>query len=117
MRFITLIYKPVLLSIAMLTLFFRGFGQDEKDISCSKKEVNALCKDSTGIKPVSIMAGQLKQPAAIYYYSAHILPQNHYAACLGFFCKKELAVEKSTKIPLRFRLGSLSYCNQLEGKK
>jgi len=45
------------------------------------------------------------------------IPANFYSANTGFFCKKELLLEKKTKIPFRFRLGTLEYCDRLEGKK
>ncbi len=40
---------------------------------------------------------------------------NYYTTQTGFFCNQERAFEKKTKIPLRIRLGSLSYTEQLEG--
>ncbi|HEY4155693.1 MAG TPA: hypothetical protein VGM24_09695, partial [Puia sp.] len=50
------------------------------------------------------ISGETSVPANIYYCQS------------GFFCKREWELEKATHIPFRFRLGSLDYCNALEGK-
>ncbi len=50
------------------------------------------------------------------YTGFRLVPENYYSNNLSFFCKKELQIEKITKLPLRFRLGSLDQVNKLEGK-
>lgn len=45
-----------------------------------------------------------------------VIPANFYSTKLGFFCKKELKLESVTKIPFRFRLGSLQTVDYMEGK-
>ena len=49
------------------------------------------------------------------YKVSNKIAANYYTTQTGFFCNQERALEKITKIPLRFRLGSLSYTEQLEG--
>ena len=45
-----------------------------------------------------------------------IISADYYTHNLAFFCKKELQLEKLTKVPFRFRLGNIDYVDQLEGK-
>ncbi|HVS96959.1 MAG TPA: hypothetical protein VHE54_10745 [Puia sp.] len=41
---------------------------------------------------------------------------DRYTDHLGFFCKEEIGIQRTLHIPIFFRLGSLEYCNKLEGK-
>ncbi len=44
------------------------------------------------------------------------LQPNNYTRHLPFFCREEWKFEQKTKLPLKFRLGSVPYVDRLEGK-
>jgi hypothetical protein len=48
--------------------------------------------------------------------SLRVLPQNFYIQHLGFFCKKEVQLQKATSLPFYIRLGSKDYVDRREGK-
>lgn len=67
-------------------------------------------------KAVSVSAEKQQLIDSLKNIPLRLLPQDYYSNHLGFFCKKELQMEKLTKVPFRIRLGSLDYVNTLEGK-
>lgn len=53
---------------------------------------------------------------SIKILSLKVLPQNFYTTRLGYFCQKEVQVQKALRLPVYFRLGTKEYVDLMEGK-
>lgn len=69
-----------------------------------------------GISPGQLAIRMIRGARGIGWMTTEVISADRVATHFGFFCRKELQLEKTIKVPLRFRLGSLDYCNKLEGK-
>jgi hypothetical protein len=79
----------------------------------STKNISLLKPEGAG-KVVSVAAAPVIMSQMIN--GGPLYGSGYYIGNLGFFCKKELEIEKTTHLPLRLRLGSLQEVNRLEGK-
>lgn len=82
-----------------------AYSQSHSGLAAVSKEI-AVTRETRTIGGFQSMSGNLHTVVKPDYYSSN----------LGFFCRKELQIEKATSIPFRFRLGSLAACNAIEGK-
>jgi hypothetical protein len=85
--------------VALLMLFFASADAQDKTKVISLKQPIILTPVFNDIK-----------------IEPDIIGRDHYTKKLTFFCRQEYQFEKATKIPLRFRLGSLQYTDYLEKK-
>lgn len=69
-------------------------------------------KNSGSALPASLNQKRIPLPSLL---NQSPLPADYYSRHTGFFCQKEKMLENKTKIPLRFRLGSLAYTRKMEG--
>ena len=59
----------------------------------------------------------ISKPSAVFNSVTYsLISPNYYSQNFGFFCKKELQLEKVIRIPFKFRLGSVQQCDWIEGK-
>ncbi|MEI6312077.1 MAG: hypothetical protein WCP57_07460 [Bacteroidota bacterium] len=73
-------------------------------------QVNTMSSDSTQSTKLLI-----HKPQLINNHPLNKLP-NYYTPSLGVFCKAELVFQKQINMPIKFRLGTLQYCDKYEGK-
>ena len=100
--------KAIFLIFCMIFVARAAFCQNIITKEHNKGSLVAFAKPANRF--IFSAPGILKQPL-------NPVAPNFYASHLGFFCKQELKLEKMTKLPFKFRLGSVQYCDWLEGKK
>ena len=75
-------------------------------------------KTSSMFKNISFISAlpDTSKPSKFFISPTMLVPPSFYSCNLAFFCRQEIKFEKITKIPFKFRLGSVQQVDYLEGK-
>lgn len=80
-------------------------ARQEMNYDTTKRVLSVSIPFNSRLNLNSFSNPAVKPVSATYYFNS-----------LGFFCQKELQIEKTLKFPVKFRLGGVAYTDQMEGK-
>jgi hypothetical protein len=119
-------YKNICLYCISILSFKNNFGQQAWLSQKFHPTLITSCNFYTKAEPTNALARkQFKNgwgPGLSYQSfnkeikSIATIAPSFASASMGFFCKKELMLDKLTPLPIRFRLGALDYVNWMEQK-
>ena len=92
-------------------MIFVGSGAFAQQIHAFQA-VKLSVKDKKKTVNKTFFKSEARAPAIFSFVSA-----DFYTSQLGYFCQQELRLEQFTKIPFKFRLGSVQQCDWMEGKR
>ena len=115
------------ISSFVLLFLFNGFLSAQNSYTIIGKSLIELRQEKID-KPIFSLSQSLAKPSLSIQKSPSIpftkrnaslsyqAPKVYQYQDLAFFCRLEVKMDRASKMPVRFRLGSVDYVNRLEGK-
>lgn len=105
--------------VVLVLMFFQAVKAQEKPVfglvvpGLKKVHFHTVVHD---FQPRFSIRSFIRDPEQPSFRLINMPTGKNYVEQLGFFCKKELQLDKLIAVPVRFRLGSKEYVDRLEGK-